>query len=122
MIVLVCGGRDFTNKTAAFEVLDLIDKHTGISTVIQGEARGADTLGRQWAEERKRVIESFPADWEKHGKSAGYRRNTQMIERLISWRDLGYDIGVVVFPGGKGTQHTLDLATKHNLPIINLIR
>lgn len=95
MRVLVCGGRDFTNAAYVITTLDKLHQETPISEVMQGGARGADNLARDWAKMRgvKRWV--CHAEWDKYGKSAGHRRNARMLE----WKpDL-----VVAFPGGKGT-------------------
>lgn len=52
-----------------------------ITTVISGGARGADRLGEQWARRHGIPVEVFPADWDKHGKSAGYIRNKEMADK-----------------------------------------
>lgn len=49
-------------------------------TVVSGKARGADTLGEQYAKEHGYSIQYFPADWERYGKAAGYLRNTEMAK------------------------------------------
>lgn len=49
-----------------------------ITEVVSGCARGADIGGERWAEKNGIAVRRFPADWEKHGKSAGFRRNTEM--------------------------------------------
>lgn len=86
MRVLVCGSREWTDTWSIWTFLDGItwpDEVTGDKTVlIHGAARGADTLAAEWAMVRLEPdqCESFPADWEKHGKRAGYIRNRQMLE------------------------------------------
>lgn len=96
MRVVVFGGRDFCNRSLAFRALDRIHAQYGITTVIDGEARGADTLAHQWA--RAKGIDNlrFPANWAKFGLSAGPIRNRQMIEE--GKPEMG-----IAFPGGKGT-------------------
>lgn len=46
--------------------------------VVSGGATGADTLGERYAAERGLQVERHPADWERYGRSAGPRRNTEM--------------------------------------------
>lgn len=59
-----------------------------VTEVVCGLARGADTLGKHWAEEHGIPVVEFPADWDTFGKSAGPRRNKQMLE---------YADGLIVF-------------------------
>src|ERR1700677_825377 len=96
--VLVCGGRDFLDKQFVFKSLDAVHAEIPIAVLVHGNARGADTIGKEWAEAHPEIIiKCYPADWAKHGKAAGFIRNAQM---LTESPDL-----VVAFPGGNGTKH-----------------
>lgn len=64
-------------------------------TVISGGAKGADSLGEDWAASNWCEVEVFKADWDTHGKKAGILRNQDML-------DSGIDMAVQ-FPGGRGT-------------------
>jgi len=63
--------------------------------VISGHARGADEYGERLAKFWNIPLEIYPADWETHGKAAGFIRNQEML-------DSGIDLAVQ-FPGGNGT-------------------
>lgn len=91
MIVLVCGGRDYADKQAVYDVLDKYDP----TVVVAGGATGADSLAEDWAKSRQRAIIIFPAEWKKHGKAAGAMRNQRMLRA-------GPKL-VIAFPGGNGT-------------------
>ena len=97
MRVLIYGGRDFIPTDLDFSWLNSMfaSYNRGELTVISGEARGADTAGRIWAIASGHEVERYPADWNTHGKAAGYIRNQQML-------DSGVDVAVQ-FPGGRGT-------------------
>jgi hypothetical protein len=100
MRVLVCGGRDYTDREKMDRVLRLVDDARGpIKTLIHGAARGADSLAAKWArdtglDEFGEVL-AFPANW-RDGKRAGPIRNQQML-------DEGKPELVIAFPGGAGT-------------------
>ncbi len=79
MKVLICGSRNFTDQKFLFSQMDELHRRTPITTVIEGEAQGADTLGRFWAEANNIPVLRFPADWDKHGRAAGPIRNKQML-------------------------------------------
>jgi hypothetical protein len=93
--VLVFGGRDYANRTALYRALDAVHARRKITCIVEGEASGADRLGRQWAEDRNVEVDPYPADWDnidrpgavvrknKRGKLydalAGHVRNEQML-------------------------------------------
>lgn len=103
--VIVAGGREFNNYILLeAELKAFIGKENkGICEIVCGMARGADTLGKKFAKQYGLAIKYFPADWDTHGKSAGYRRNKQMAE---------YADSLIAFWDGKskGTKHMIDLA------------
>ena len=110
--VVIAGSRTITDK----KLLDDAIHESGfdISEVISGTARGVDQLGEQWAQEHNIPIRKFPADWTKYGKSAGYRRNEEMI--IYVYQNRGAVIAL--WDGSSlGTQHTIDLAKKYKIPI-----
>lgn len=115
MRILVCGGRDYTDETYVFRQLDRLHAKKGVSVLIHGNARGADTLAKKWATSRGIPHLPFPADWDAHGKAAGPIRNREML------RD-GKPDGVVAFPGGQGTADMVAVATKAGLVVWDLRR
>ena len=92
MRVIIAGSR-----TARYaDVVEAITHATGggknlagITEVVCGMATGADTHGRTWARAMDIPVREFPADWDKHGKSAGMIRNKQMAgyadAALVVW-------------------------------------
>lgn len=109
MRVLVCGGREYSDRERVFEVLDEIHINTPIDSIVSGTAKGADRLGEIWAAYRGVLVELYPAQWETYGKRAGTLRNIQMAD---TFPDL-----VVAFPGGRGTQHMITTAYERNIPV-----
>jgi hypothetical protein len=117
MRILICGGRDFTDKWKFYEVMDRLSEEYDFDNkqpivIIAGEARGADTLAKEYAEECWEYA-GYPADWNKYGKRAGYVRNQQML-------DEGKPELVVAFPGGKGTAMMIELAKKAGVEVIEV--
>lgn len=96
MRVLVCGGRDFDDALTLGSWLGGIHKQRGISLLIEGGAPGADFMARKFAEWQNIPVQTFEAEWERYGKSAGPRRNERMLSE-------GKPDLVVAFEGGKGT-------------------
>jgi predicted Rossmann fold nucleotide-binding protein DprA/Smf involved in DNA uptake len=103
MVVLVCGGREYSNYERLSDVLEEVAgwSANGI-TIVEGGARGADALAKRWALENGATHVQVPANWKAYGRAAGPIRNKKMLEE---WKP---DQGVV-FPGGAGT---LDMLTR----------
>jgi hypothetical protein len=55
----------------------------------------------------------MPADWDKYGKSAGYRRNVEMAEYAAENGDGG--LIVIIRNGSKGSTHMLNIAKEKGL-------
>jgi len=138
MIVLVCGGRDFNNKTLLDQTLDRLDQERKIIGLLHGAARGADTLAGLWMEGKireeyqtcwlrrqacpkayrtglqyhpERWCLGYPANWDRDKKAAGPIRN-----RLMLNRHPGINL-VVAFPtGGRGTANMLEQAAARGVP------
>ncbi len=108
--VLIAGSRDFNNYNLVKEVIDSLQKDIKIGTIISGTARGADSLGEQYANENNISLERYPANWDLHGKSAGYIRNKQMAEVA--------DVLVAFWNGSNGTKNMIDLAKAKNIKVI----
>ena len=110
MRVLVCGGRGFNDRRRVFHALDTLHAREAITLLIEGGARGADSLGHDWAVRNGIERRSFPADWDRFGRSAGHRRNMQMLEE-------GCPELVVAFPGGSGTADMALQAERADVPV-----
>jgi hypothetical protein len=110
MKVIIAGGRDFEDYNLLFNTCNILFKDQTITEIVSGVAKGADILGEQYANYHNIPIKQFPADWNKHGKTAGFKRNIQMAE-YADW--------VVVFWDGKskGSKHMIDTARKMNLKL-----
>jgi hypothetical protein len=109
--VIICGTRTFSDYNLLKTKCDHYLSNKSEVTVISGCAKGADTLGEQYAIEKGFNILKYPADWEQFGKSAGYKRNQQMAEMTD---------GVIAFWDGqsKGTQHMINIAKEKNIRVI----
>ena len=112
MKILVCGGRDYQDIETMTAILDELNAKQTISLVINGDARGADKNSTLWANQRRIPTKLYPAKWNLYGKSAGYKRNLEML--LDSKPDL-----VVCFPGGKGTAMMKALAEQHKYKVLD---
>lgn len=106
MKLAIIGGRDFTDKQLFNKVLNKLlkkDMFSDITKIVSGGAKGADSLGEEYADEHEIEKEIFLPDWNKHGRSAGYIRNHKIM--------VNSDIAIAFWDGkSKGTAHSIDLA------------
>lgn len=113
MRVLVCGGRDYSDRRTVYEKLDSIHADVPFTRLICGGALGADMLAADWARMRQVPLEVFNADWERYGRRAGPIRNQQML-------DEGKPELVIAFPGGPGTADMVQRAMKADLAVYKM--
>lgn len=110
MNVGVIGSRTFNDYDLMVKVLNKLK----ITKIISGGANGADKLSEKYAKDNNIEIIVFIPDWGKHGKSAGFIRNTTIVENS--------DI-IVAFHDGKskGTLDSINKSKERNkkLYIIN---
>lgn len=96
MRVLVCGGRDYTNKQLIYATLDQIRDQIGLLVTGNDNKKGADGLAQRYCIKHGIPCAAFPAPWGKHRKAAGPIRNGWMLKYMKPHL-------VVAFPGGRGT-------------------
>lgn len=114
MRVLVCGGRDYSDWDRVQAVLNKLHEANIIDVIIEGGARGADRMGREWARMIGGAdVETYEAEWEHHGKFAGHLRNQRML-------DEGKPDLVIAFPGGRGTADMVRKARKAGVEVIEI--
>jgi hypothetical protein len=113
--LLVCGGRNFTDRRFAFARLDAIhdSPHGPVTDIVEGGAAGGDALGRAWCLQRlgKPSIR-VDAEWDRldapgafiktnrlgkrYNANAGHARNQRMLEEHRP-------DACLALPGGAGT-------------------
>jgi hypothetical protein len=111
-LLLVCGGRDFTDKALMHSVLDGILKKKESLMVIHGDAKGADRMAGDWARERLMHEVKVPALWDAWPKKGGPIRNAAMLHLKPQ--------GVVAFPGGSGTADMVAKAEAAGIPVFSI--
>lgn len=108
--VIIAGTRSFQDYDLLCRKCDVLFSVKKPTSIICGEARGADTLGRKYAEERGIPVQSFPADWDTYGKRAGYIRNEEMARHA--------DALVAFWDGeSRGTKNMICIASSSGIPI-----
>jgi len=108
---IICGGRNFDDVDYFLDIVSPIHEEIGLTRIITGGARGADALGEAWRIEAGLDGKVYPADWTKHGRSAGPIRNQEMLDK--EQPDL-----VIGMPGGSGTKHMIDIAERAGVPTV----
>jgi hypothetical protein len=108
MKVIIAGSRVITDSAIVEKAI--AEAGFNVSEVVSGHANGVDKVGENWAWRRFIPVRCFPADWNRHGKSAGVRRNEQMAayaEGLIAVWD----------NQSRGTQHMIECARIKKLKV-----
>jgi hypothetical protein len=109
--VLVCGSRHWSD----YEAIKAAIIRANPSLIIHGGATGADSLAGNAAQYLRIPVRVFPAAWLTYGKSAGFRRNCEMLRH-------GQPDLVLAFARGslaqsKGTSHMVAIARRAGIPI-----
>jgi len=106
MKYIIAGSRNFDDYLLLEKTLNSIN----ITEIVCGEAKGADTLGKLYADKNSIKVESFKPDWERFGKKAGMLRNEEMGI---------YADGAVIFWDGvsRGTKHMIEFMRKQKKPL-----
>jgi hypothetical protein len=116
--ILITGSRTWTDRATIAQAISDYLRSTGTSIgaawplpiIVHGGARGADQLAETIARNWGWTTEVHPADWTHHGRSAGYRRNTEMIA-------LGADVCLAfIHQGSAGATHTATAAEAAGIP------
>lgn len=107
MKLAVVGSRTFNDYNLLKESIDNLinEKKIKIDALVSGGAKGADSLGAQYGQENNIPLIEFKPDWKKYGKSAGFKRNIDIINEC--------DMCIAFWDGeSHGTKHDIDLCEK----------
>lgn len=124
--ILVCGGRDFMDRSLVFAALDAITPRTepdehgndmpkdvtiihGACQDRRGRLKGADGFADDWAVVNWCPVLEYPADWDAHGRAAGPIRNREMLKSKPDF--------VLAFEGGRGTKDMVGAARKVGIQV-----
>ncbi len=107
MKVIIAGSRNIDDYSLVVRTI----KNSGydITEVVSGTAVGPDRLGEQWARANNIPIKEMPADWMRHGNSAGPQRNRAMAEYA--------DAAIIIWDGqSKGTRNMIENMIRRQKP------
>ena len=122
--IIIAGSRDFNDypklNEEVFRILLKVNMKYGIDKeqfeIVSGHARGADLLGERFADQygiKKKVFPVTREEWNRFGKSAGYRRNAEMARYAVD-----NSIGILIAFWDKksnGTKSMIELANRYKL-------
>jgi predicted Rossmann fold nucleotide-binding protein DprA/Smf involved in DNA uptake len=81
----------------------------GVTEIISGGSRGADTLAKEYANAHNILLTEFLPDYKRYGKGAPLKRNVQIVDYadrvLAFWKD-----------GSRGTKFVIDYCAKVGKP------
>ena len=108
MRVVICGSRGI----GSVELIDKAVKMSGfeVTEVISGTASGPDTFAIEWAEKNGIPVVRMPADWNKYGRSAGFKRNKEMV-------DIADAVIAIWDEKSNGTRNTMGLGKDKGIPV-----
>lgn len=117
MRIIIAGSRtiedEHTVKAALLKAIKEWQPRV-ITEIVTGGASGVDAIGKKIAEDYGVAHREFPADWDQHGKRAGYLRNVQMAEYA--------DALMLVWDGSsRGSKMMLDIARDRGLRIQEVV-
>lgn len=108
--VIVAGSRDITDVELIRDHMNRLWDEIGPYEVVSGMARGVDRISASIARQGGVKVHEFWANWERWGRSAGYRRNELMAKEathLLAFWD----------GASRGTKHMIDLAVQYGLRV-----
>lgn len=150
MIILVCGGRDYSDRSRLFRELEALEVERGpIRGVIQGKASGADRLAEEW--QRERICRQYRECYEARKRGHHAVPDRWMVGIAARWDDLTtppvvlryrrdgtpYNAAAggirnqqmltwgpqvcVAFPGGRGTADMIGRARAAGVEVLEIV-
>lgn len=106
--VVIAGSRDFDNYNELKRIIDSLNLSPE-DEIVSGTAKGSDSLGELYGENNNIKVVRYPAEWDKYGKVAGFKRNAQMADYATE--------GVIFWDGrSRGSQNMIYQLGKMNKP------
>jgi len=115
MKLIVAGSRSIKNYEYISKCIDKTIKECSslgieIDTIVSSNSQGIDKLAEKYAKDKGLDLVIFPVNWDRYGKSAGYKRNMKMVEYADSLLAIWDGISA-------GTKHMIDIAKNHKLKV-----
>ena len=111
-LIAIAGGQD-GDPDAVFRKLDAARKKYPDIVLVHGGGPGVEKFAARWAEARGVHQVICRPDWNRHGKAAPFRRNSEMMNLLPK--------GLILFPSDSGiTANLADQATATGIPVMKV--
>jgi hypothetical protein len=128
MRVLITGDREWKDASKIRQVLMVLKTAHPDAIIVQGGARGADSIAKIIGTELfgERQVETYPADWTRHGKAAGPIRNQQMLVESHQRAELdGHRLEHAVafhadLAHSKGTKDMVQRLERAGIPVLKI--
>lgn len=110
MRIAIVGSRDGLPWARVSDAIRDLVRRPDVTSVVSGGALGVDRLAESLALAAGKHVVAIRPDWQRFGKSAGYRRNVEIVAQADE---------VYAFWNGtsKGTKHSIDIANKMRKPV-----
>lgn len=110
MKTIIAGTREIKDGLQILIEQAIAESGFTISGIISGASRGIDQMAIIHANENGIPCRVFPANWERNGKSAGYRRNDEMVAKAEGL--------IAIWDGSSlGTAHVIQAARVKGIPV-----
>lgn len=106
--VAIVGSRDYPHLE---HVASYVNRLPMNAVIVSGGAKGVDTAAEMAAKARRMKTVIYPADWDTHGKAAGFIRNQDIVnaaDRLVAFSH----------NSSRGTNHSIQLARQAGKPVL----
>lgn len=121
--LLITGSRDWDDRHTIEVALRMVaETHADVCNLddlvlVSGACpNGADRICEEVWEEHHGKVERHPADWQRHGKSAGFVRNEEMV-------DLGAQLCIAFIKNNsRGASMTARLAEQAGIEVMRYLQ
>lgn len=115
--ILVTGSRDWDDEQGLrLALIGAAVPHLPVVVIHGACPSGADAMAALWASDYGVRTEEHPADWERFGKSAGMRRNAEMVAAGAR-ACLAF-----IRAGSPGASHCAEAAERASIPVRRYLR
>jgi len=114
-VVIAVTGSRFPGICPRSLVDQALDHHMPDYVHVGDCPTGADLFTREWCQKHGTGYTVHVADWDRHGRAAGPRRNAEMIRCAVNEGALF----LLAFPGGRGTKNCTMSAIRAGLAVMD---